>query len=488
MSTRTDEPRMYGGWRRSRGIGLLGLSTKGTLILLAVFTALIITTAVSPVMLVYLGPPVLAGCAAGLARPGGVPLATRVAQRVRWFTGTRRGWTHYRPDAILARTGTITLPGPLAATELLTAEDGYGGTYGLIRDTRTGYLTATFTVIPASTWLADRDDSDGWVAAWGGWLAALGHLPAIKWVSVTAATCPDPGATLSATLAAQADSHAPKAAREIIAQLAATAPATSAHAETTVSVTIDPASSPARPRTLQDAVAETGRILHGLQTRLGSCGVTVTGRAAPGQLTSIVRAAHDPHARRYLGEDETAPPDWENAGPGGAEEEWDRYRHAGAVSVSWAWREAPRSNVHSDVLARLTAPSGWAKRVTLQYRPFPAASAVRVLENEVRAAEFRQEYARRTKRDATARDAFDHARARQAAMEEAQGAGVTLASLYVTVTVEHPDDLARAVAATEAAAGSSKIQLQRLHGAQAAGFAVGLPCGIYLPDLVRRLR
>jgi hypothetical protein len=73
-------------------------------------------------------------------------------------------------------------------------------------------------------------------------------------------------------------------------------------------------------------------------------------------------------------------------------------------------------------------------------------------------------------------------------MEEAQGAGVTLVSLYVTVTADDEAALPRAVAGTESAAGSSKLELQRLYGSQAAGFCAGLPCGVYLPDLARRIR
>ncbi len=106
----------------------------------------------------------------------------------------------------------------------------------------------------------------------------------------------------------------------------------------------------------------------------------------------------------------------------------------------------------------------------------------------MRAAEFRQEFARRTHRDATARDTFDHARVRQAAMEEAQGAGVVLVCLYVTVTASAEEDLPRAVAEVETAADTAKIRLQRLYGSQAAGFATGLPCGISLHDLARRWR
>jgi hypothetical protein len=140
------------------------------------------------------------------------------------------------------------------------------------------------------------------------------------------------------------------------------------------------------------------------------------------------------------------------------------------------------------VLARLLGPGSYPKRVSLQYRPLPAAAAARALDSEVRAAAFRSEYARRTRRDVTARDAHDQTRARQAADEEARGAGVSLIGLYVTVTVTDPAQLPRATVDTEAAAESSRIRLQRLYRSQAAGFTVTLPCGICLPELARRFR
>ena len=70
-------------------------------------------------------------------------------------------------------TGALSLPGVLAPLALLSAENGYGGRYGMVWDRRTGLLTATLRVVPASTWLADRSDADGWVASW----AALAGQP-----------------------------------------------------------------------------------------------------------------------------------------------------------------------------------------------------------------------------------------------------------------------------------------------------------------------
>ena len=83
--------------------------------------------------------------------------------------------------------------------------------------------------------------------------------------------------------------------------------------------------------------------------------------------------------------------------------------------------------------------------------------------------------------------AHDQARARQAAAEEAAGAGVCLVSLYVTVTVPSDAELPRAAAETEAAAESSKIRMRRMTYSQAAGWAATLPCGICPAELARRM-
>ena len=209
----TAEPRLYGGWRRSRGIGLFGLGTTATFTLLGAFILLLIVAAVSPALLLYLAPPVVLGSGVGLIRVGGIPLLQLGLQRVRWRWASSHGHTRYRAESLLTETGTIQLPGVLATQDLLSAEDGYGGRYGLVRDRRTSFLTATLRVVPASTWLADRDDADGWVAAWGSWLASLGHVPMLRRVTVTVETAPEPGSTLIDVTAARIDPAAPREAR-----------------------------------------------------------------------------------------------------------------------------------------------------------------------------------------------------------------------------------------------------------------------------------
>jgi hypothetical protein len=492
---REQPPRDYGGWRLRRGIGLLGLGAGGTVAVLAALLVLVIVAAASPAALAYVAPPLLACGGTGLARAGGEPLALAVLRRARWRYASSRQYTRYRVAVVAERSPAWRLPGVLAPLALLDAEDGYGGRYGLVLDRRTGTMTATLRVIPASTWLASLADADGWVANWGGWLASLGYLPGLRHVTVTIDTAPEPGTALADSVAAALDPAAPLAAWQIMGQLVNAAPAAAADVDTRVSITFDPKASPAAPDGITAAAAEVGRALHGLESALATCGVTVLGRATSCEIAGVVRTAFDPASRgevsRLLAHSRAGVPgrglSWAEAGPVGAEEEPGCYRHDSGISISWAWSEAPRQNVTADVLARLVAPGRHPKRVSLQYRPFPAAEATRVLEAEVNAAQFRALYKHRTGRDETARDSYDQARARRAAAEEAAGAGVCLVSLYVTVTVGSDAELARAAAETEAAAESSRIRLRRMTYAQAAGFAATLPCGICPAELARRM-
>ena len=110
-------------------------------------------------------------------------------------------------------------------------------------------------------------------------------------------TAPDPGSTLTDQVAAAIDPAAPRQAIEIMDQLVAAAPAAAAEVDTRVSITFDPAASPAQPRTLTEAVTETGQALLGLESALGACGVTVLGRARAADIAGMVRTAFDPAVR-----------------------------------------------------------------------------------------------------------------------------------------------------------------------------------------------
>lgn len=486
------QARTYGGWRVARGVGLGGMSGGQTFAVLLAITMVLVIGAIRVRLLLITGPPLVVGVGLLVSRWDGMPMTHLIVQHVRWRYAVARRWHRLEGTVALIHPRVWQLPGVLAPMALVDVEDGAGGRYGLVWDRRSGLFTATVRVASTSTWLAGTD-ADAWVASWGGWLASLGFLPAVRHVAVTVDTAPDPGTTLAETVLGTLDPAAPPLARSVMGDLVAAAPHSAADVDTRVSISFDPRRSAMKPSTVLDTAVEFSRLLYGLEMSLGSCGVTVLGRASAAELAGAVRVAFDPAARgevnRLLegaarGQQELL--HWGDAGPVAAVEEWDFYRHDSGISTSWAWREAPRQLVHADVLARLLAPGPWPTRVTMLYRPMSAGAAARTLETEVTAATFRASYRQRTGRDATARDSVDAVAASRAAHEEARGAGVVLLSVYVTVTVEQEDDLPLAVADVEARADTAKIRLRRMYASQAAGFATTLPCGICPPTLATK--
>ena len=494
--------RTYGGWRRTRGIGMFGLDTTGTVTLLAATVGLLLLATASPKVAAIAAVPVLGILATMVVEVGGTSIGRTASRRLRWTWAQACGHTLYRADAVARHPGAWDLPGVLAPTCLVSTRDATGHWFALVWNRRTGHLTVTLRCAAASPWLVDPAQAEGWVSNWHSWLASLGYLPMLRAVAVTVDTTPSPGAVLQEAVAARlaltaptvpavpavpAGPAAPADTVALMRELVVRSPATAARVRTLVSITFDPAASPQRPRSLEAAVDEVVRTLPGLESALSTCGVTVLGRATALDLAGTVRAAFDPAARGAVERLTTSGHGaellrWGETGPVAANERWDSYRHDSGISVSWGWREAPRQQVTADVLTRLLSPGRFDRRVTLVYRPLPAREAARLLENQVNATAFRDAYRRAQHRDTSARDLADRAQAQRAAAEEASGAGVVLLSLYVTTTVLDARHLGTAVADVEARADQCTIRLRRLYGTQSAGFAATLPCGA-LPGL-----
>lgn len=491
VSTPTTQTRTYGGWRLARSMGLLGLGMTGTLLLMATMAVLMVAMSWSWQLATMAAVPAVLLTGLAVGRHDGVPLSNVLLRRLRWWRARRAGWHVYRAGVLVDHPRALDLPGPLAARELLEVEDGRGGTFGLVRDRRTGLLTAMLRVAAATPLLVEREHSDEWVAGWHQWLASLGYAGTVPWVAVTVVTRPSAGAVLKDRMAARIDPSAPSSARAWLEELVDVSPHACADITTTVSLTIDPAGAGDARGDLLTQASEVSRLLFGLETSLATCGVEVLGRASAAWIAGHVRTAYDPSAageveRALAAWDPYGVLTWADAGPVAAEESWNRYRHDGGVSATYAWREAPRQRVTSDVLSHVLAPGRWPKRVTLLLRPLPAGTAARVLESQVQASTFRSRLRQQTGRDATAHDEQDAAQASQAAQEEAAGAGVVLASMYATVTVADEDDLPAATADLEARADHSRLRVRPLYGGQAAGFCTTLGIGLHPAELAAR--
>jgi len=473
-------------------MGLLGLGPMQTGVVLAAITVLIVAGSIGLRALIVVAGPCLVTVGFIVLRWDGVPLSAGITRRFRWLIGTTRGYTSYRSGLMVAGEHAWQLPGVLAPTILVDVADDHGGDFGVVYNRRLGTMTVTLRCAATSTWLTDPDVTATWVSNWGSWMANLGYLPMVRWVAVTVDTAPDPGSRLTDYVSKRIVPNAPATARRVLARLVEVSPAAAADVETRISITFNPSASPAKPRDVAEALDEISRALPGLEDSLGGCGLTILGRATVAQLAATVRVAFDPAIRGEVSRlssrgdiDVSRWLDWPTAGPVMAEEHLDRYVHDSGVSVSWALHEAPRQQVHADVLARLLAPGPYPKRVTVIYRPLPAGEAARIVEAEVNAAHFRQAYNRSQRRDESARDLADRERALGAAREEATGSGVGLFSLFATVTVLDADQLGRAVADLESRADTAKIRLRRLWASQSSGFAATLPCGICPPQLAR---
>ena len=177
----------------------------------------------------------------------------------------------------------------------------------MVWNRRTGEFTATLLVAPASIWLADPDEVDGWVARWGAWLARLGYMPYVRHVAVTVETAPEPGSTLADQVYASLDPQSPPAARHIMDELVQSAPAAAAEVHTRVSITFAPHGFPSRPKKLDEVLVEIGHSLTQLES-LNGCGVTVVGRATATQIVGMVRAPIPLRAEPSTGHCQTSIP------------------------------------------------------------------------------------------------------------------------------------------------------------------------------------
>lgn len=494
-------PRTYGNWRRARGFGIGQLGPAQTFTLFGAVVVPIITMNLALKLGLVLAAMSALVAAAVLIRIDGQSAADAVLRRVRFARARSAGWIELSGGLLAEHPRGEDLPGPLAPLVPLRTDDGRGGEQALLWDRRTGWLTAVIRVSPVGLDLADRDQADAWVASYGGWLADLGYHRMVRHVGITVDTAPLGGSTLGDYIRGRIDPGSPPAAQAVMADLVAATPTTSADVDTRVAITFDPSRATPRPDDLLAAVAEVTRWLPSLEAGLASCGVAVLGRATAAWLTGRLRMAYDPASRPDVaravatsgiggGTDGEVHEllIWSEAGPVRASEAWDHWRHDSGISVSWAMAEAPRQAVVARVLAPLLSSGPFPRRVTMLYEPFAAAAAADEVEREVSNLGVRRAWAEKTRRDPTERDRADATRARQAAQEEAEGAGVGRFVLYVTTTISDEGLLPAAIADVEGRAGQSKLRLRRLWGAQAAGFAASLGVGLNPAELAARGR
>ncbi|MFF4652549.1 SCO6880 family protein [Streptomyces sp. NPDC001380] len=481
--------RTYGNWRRPRSAGLGGLGLLATAVLFVLLAVCGVLLPLAPLaaVTVLLAGAVLLGPLAVRDRYGR-HLGSHLHARAAYGLGRLKGEHVYR-SGILSRVpgGRCLLPGLAMATDMYEARDGLGRSFGMLHYREADHFAAVLHCNAQGGSLVDQDDVDAWVANWGQFMRQMGAEPHLLGFQVVVEVAPDSGERLHGELQAQRSPHASELALRVMAAVDRDYPTAAPAATVHVALLWDGGALRGRRRPEEMAV-HIGQRLPGITQQLAATGA---GAAVPVTATGVaelVRTAYEPAVAPVIDRARAARSDsgltWAQAGPvahvAGARSYW----HDGSRSVTWFMGEAPRGEVHSDVLHALLEahPDIDRKRVALVYRPHSPAESAVLADRDYRAARSRT----MTSRSGQAQAEAEYGAAAQSRREEARGAGLTLFGLVVTATVVTGEDAGQRPDAAEVAVGNlaapARIALRRAWGCQDGGFLAGLPIGCILPE------
>lgn len=491
MTTTTGKyvPPTYGNWREPRSAGIGRLNFAGTIALLAGTMAAIIAMAVGGLIAAAVVFAAMSLVLAMVAVRGsdGLTLAQKVGARAAFSRSRSAGSNLYRSGP-LGRTqwGEHQLPGVLARSSLTEHEDSFGRPFAVVSYPRSSHSAVVLVTEPPGLSGLDPQHVDDTVAAYGGFLTALGLEPDVVAAAVTIETAPDPGLRFQREVNLRLAATAPEFARRVMTETLELGGAGSSTVRAWVTITFR-RDVGRRTRDVPTFGRELAvRVPHFVR-QLAATGAGGIRPATAQDLCEMVRTAYDPAASRGIEETVTAGErqelTWGDVGPAAAEARWGDYVHDSGRSITWTMSSAPRGSVYSSVLSSLLAPtSGVArKRVTLLYQPLSAAAAAKVVEDDLRNARNLAAGNRPSARAAVELDA-----AKQTAVEEAQGSGLVDFGMVVTATLEQDSDvtLEELRHTIQNSSAPARVRLRVAYGAQDSAFAAGLPVGLVLPSLV----
>lgn len=476
--------RTYGNWQRPPRGGLLGLGATGTFVAFGVVILSVLIT-------MTIG--VLAG---GITIIAGGTFTVLFAMRDRdnrsafdktynWASFRKKaskGQTLYR-SADLTPTGVAALPGVLGDITATEWEDVHGKPFAMLSYPQ-GYHTVVFAATPDGDTGDDVEDIAMKVAYFGEWLAAQSSIAGMYSAQMIIETAPEsPGRLQRQILSARAESS-PELARTVMDQIAQEYPEGSDEYKVWVTMTFRERDRIPRLRNRADRIEAMAASLREDMTTLvehlphaGAAGVVAMDVQT---LCEQMRVSFDPEVAPDVEEARAAgvsveAMSWDTAGPVAYQEYWDRFVHDSGVSTSYVMTRPPRQLVTAGVLRKLLLPGDFArKRVCLQYRVLSDEKASGAAEKTVSDATFQANASK--KKTAAARAAVRAANL--TAAEEATGAGIVDFTIWVTVTNLLTADHSNTRRKVLGLGSTAKLKLRPMYGAQAAGFALGLPVGM----------
>lgn len=386
------------------------------------------------------------------------------------------------------RDGTARLPGLLAGAELFEYLDPYGRPFGLIRMKGRGVKNYSVVIEahPVGDELVDTERVNSMVGHWGAWLAQRGIDEGIRGAQVVVESSPDTGLRLRKHMEAHQNPAGSAFSRAVSDAIVSEYQGGSPVLSTRITVTFDGKSldGTGKDRGPDEMAEEIGNRLPYLLGGLADTGAGTSVRPCTAQeIVDHTRGEYDPTMAAQIEEARSEGGTglrWVDAGPSFALDAFDHYRHDRAYSKSWTMYEGPRGMFYATALRRILEPANnvLSKRVTMLYRPIPAADATDLVERDINDASF----AASQKARPSARARQRYAAAQKSAEEEAQGAGLTRFGIIVTASVEDPEKFKQLDKQIPAALNQARLRLRTALGNQAVTFQAGLPLGLVLPD------
>ncbi len=328
--------------------------------------------------------------------------------------------------------------------------------------------------------LLDAEAQERRLARWGLVLsgAAGTSIRRFQWLERTA---PAQGDELARWLAAERDPAAPLRGTPMIEsylELISTTARVSQDHEILLAIEVDARRVRERGKAaaLMNLLEQTERVAQGLE----AAEVRVLGALSPGQVCRALRTAFDPYARTELAALETADPERDGPGEGGAwpvgtHETWEHYRSDGAVHATYWIGAWPRVDVSPMFMDALLGRSGVVRTVAVTFEPIPIERSTREVEAAVTRDRADSELRRRFGQSETARQRQAEEAAVRRESELASGHGEVRLAGFVTVTGRNEEDLRRACAQIHEHAARARIELHRMYGQQADAFTFTLP-------------
>ncbi len=490
VADRPYEPVKYGNWGKPTSRGLLGMGTAPTMVLVVGACLMMLGFMANNLAVVGLIIVATLGATALMVVKDqyGQPLVSRIAAKTGFQAQKRLGENLYASGP-LARHGfgKHRLPGVLAATELTSAVDPYGRRFAMLSLGRHKYSTV-IECYPDGNALIDARTVDERVARFAAFLSNLADEPDLVAAQITVESAPDSGVSLRTAVTGSMAADAPQLARQVMDEVVSMSTSNGVRVSAWVTLTFEsklPAADFHR-----DLATRLPSFTEGLKG-------TGAGRCRPcdeTDLCRIARVAYDPACAPTVEqamneEDKKTGLAWDDVGPTYYISQPTYLEHDSGITMTWESTMPPQSAVTAKIFSRLLAPHRDIprKRVSILFRVIPRNLSPRAVESNLSAAI--QQTNAKTK--VSERDRVRAAKAAANAAEEAAGAALIDFSMMVSATVLGDKDeqttaeaVNKAKTAIDSLRASSRLQLRLCRGAQDTAFAMNLPFGIILDDLL----